>query len=72
MNEETKNNLFNELKSSESNNNWDGTGLGMSIVLKLCNIIGSNIYVDSIENIGTTFLVIFRLDDIVIKDYDMK
>jgi len=32
MTEEVMNNLFNEMISSELNNNWDGTGLGMSIV----------------------------------------
>ena len=35
--------IFNEQESDQSDNNWDGTGLGLPIYAQLCLKIGANI-----------------------------
>ena len=37
------------------NEDYQGTGLGLSIVKKLVNLFGSEIYIESEENVGSTF-----------------
>jgi len=35
--------IFNEQESDQSDNNWDGTGLGLPICAQLCLKIGASI-----------------------------
>jgi len=40
---------------------FEGTGLGMSLVKRYCDLISADIDVKSVKNEGTTFTVIFKL-----------
>ena len=44
------------------NEDYQGTGLGLAIVKKLVNLFGSEIYIESEENVGTTFTFTIPFD----------
>ena len=44
------------------NEDYQGTGLGLSIVKKLINLFGSEIYIESKENVGSTFTFTIPFD----------
>mmetsp|Transcript_1500 Transcript_1500/g.1280 ORF Transcript_1500/g.1280 Transcript_1500/m.1280 type:complete len:88 (-) Transcript_1500:711-974(-) len=57
--------VFLEQESDQSGDNWDGTGLGLPICLKLVHEIGGRIYYNSnkvsckaIGNNSTTFMLV--------------
>jgi PAS domain S-box-containing protein len=56
--------LFSAFTQEESGykRRFDGTGLGMSLVKRYCELIGAEIKVKSKKNEGTTFDVIFKLN----------
>lgn len=67
--------LFNPYSREQRLNSVQGTGLGMSIVKNVVNIMGGDIKVKSTVNVGTTFTINlpFRLaDDVTAKQVQQK
>ena len=54
------------------NEDYQGTGLGLSIVKKLVNLFGSEIYVESEENQGSTFTFTIPFDTDVTKCIELN
>jgi nitrogen-specific signal transduction histidine kinase len=52
-------NIFEEMVSDQVDSNWDGTGLGLPICLKLSNAAFSFIKYGSILSVKTVFLFYF-------------
>ena len=49
------------------NEDYQGTGLGLSIVKKLVNLFGSEIYIESEENVGSKFSFTIPFDSDIIR-----
>ena len=64
MTKEQLDNIFKLNQTSQSGNNWDGTGFGMNIVQKLCDKLNIQIYMFSRLNEGTKSLLIIDMNDI--------
>ncbi len=58
--------IFEEFRqvSEGLNRSFEGTGLGLTITKKAVELMGGNIFVDSTENIGTTFTIRFPAIDL--------
>ena len=52
--------------SNQSNKEYGGTGLGLAIIKKLVDLMGGDIYLKSVRDEGTTFIITLR--DISIAD----
>jgi signal transduction histidine kinase/DNA-binding response OmpR family regulator len=48
------------------NRKYEGTGIGLALVKELVNVLEGKIRVESQENIGTSFLVILPINDLMI------
>jgi len=44
-------NVFQEYETDASNQNWDGLGLGMSIVKGICSSMNINMFLNSKEKV---------------------
>ncbi len=58
MDEETKSNVFNKFYQGDKSHTTAGNGLGLSIVKKIVDLLGGQIYVDSKVGVGSTFTVL--------------
>lgn len=58
MDEETKSNLFNKFFQGDKSHTTEGNGLGLSIVKKIIDLLGGQIYVESKPGAGSTFTVL--------------
>ncbi len=58
MDEETKNNIFNKFFQGDKSHTTAGNGLGLSIVKKILDLLGGQIFVDSKPGAGSTFTVL--------------
>jgi CheY-like chemotaxis protein len=64
LNKENMSKLFKPFTQADSsiNRKYGGTGLGLAISKRLVELMGGNIFVDSIENEGTTFSFTLNLE----------
>ncbi len=64
MSQDIKNNLFTPFTQGNQSNTkeYKGTGLGLTIVKKLVDIMGGQIDVYSMEDLGTTFKIKLKLE----------
>lgn len=62
MNEETKKHIFDKFYQADTSHSHDGNGLGLTLVLRIVELIGASITVKSELGIGTTFTVRINLD----------
>lgn len=51
--------VFQEYETDAANQNWDGLGLGMSIVKGICHSMNINMFLNSTEKVYTSFLLIW-------------
>jgi len=49
--------VFQEYETDAANQNWDGLGLGMSIVKGICQTMNINMFLNSTEKVYTSFLL---------------
>ena len=60
--------LFDRYYQTQSSHQSNGSGIGLSYVKELINLMGGSINVDSQENIGTTFTINIPVETISVKN----
>jgi signal transduction histidine kinase len=63
MSREDQQHLFERFYRGANTSNIQGTGLGLHIVSKYCELMNGSISCESELNKGTTFTIIFRLNE---------
>ena len=58
MDDDIKSNVFNKFYQGDKSRTTEGNGLGLSIVKKIVDLLGGQIYVDSKVGVGSTFTVL--------------
>ena len=61
MDEETKNKIFEKFYQGDRSHSQEGNGLGLSIVKRVIEIVGAEIFVESSPNCGSLFTVKLKI-----------
>lgn len=62
MSEETMNHVFEQFYRGDTENRYEGSGLGLSLVQKIVHLHGGSVLVESVEGSGSIFMVTLPLD----------
>lgn len=62
MSEETMNHIFEQFYRGDTENRYEGSGLGLSLVQRIVHLHGGSVLVESVEGSGSIFMVTLPLD----------
>ena len=62
MSEETMNHVFEQFYRGDTENRYEGSGLGLSLVQKIVHLHGGSVLVESVEGSGSIFMVTLPLE----------
>ena len=62
MSEETMNHVFEQFYRGDTENRYEGSGLGLSLVQRIVHLHGGSVLVESVEGSGSIFMVTLPLD----------
>lgn len=62
MSEETMNHVFEQFYRGDTENRYEGSGLGLSLVQRIVNLHGGTVLVESVEGSGSIFMVTLPLE----------
>ncbi len=61
MSEETMNHIFEQFYRGDTENRYEGSGLGLSLVQRIVNLHGGTVLVESVQGSGSIFMVTLPL-----------
>ena len=61
MSEETMNHVFEQFYRGDTENRYEGSGLGLSLVQRIVNLHGGSVLVESVQGSGSIFMVTLPL-----------
>lgn len=62
MSEETMNHIFEQFYRGDTENRYEGSGLGLSLVQRIVHLHGGSVLVESVEGSGSIFMVTLPLE----------
>ena len=62
MSEETMNHVFEQFYRGDTENRYEGSGLGLSLVQRIVSLHGGSVLVESVQGSGSIFMVTLPLD----------